>query len=176
MPIYYDPKDYHLTDTLISLYPKIQKEFVRWWKITKHIPNLNYITQSEKLKTQGTWNNTVLMGKNKITWYHQFCCPTTFSLIKTVPVYENILFSIYQPGTEIKPHRGWGDHYARIQLGLLSNDQSRLVLEDTSLPQNEGEVIIFDDSQLHWSYNHGSTTRAVLLFDILKEDLAKYKK
>jgi len=171
----YNPNDYYLTEILTELYPTIHKEYFRWHRFIKTVRYRDFLWKND-LEKSGNWSMVPLMKWHKPVWYQRFFFPKTYDLIKKIPIYENLMFSIYQPGTEVHPHNGWGDHYVRIHLGLQCNNQCDLIVNNTVYPERNNEVIMFDDSQLHYSYNRGSSERIILLFDILKEDLKKYKK
>jgi hypothetical protein len=178
----YDPAQYYITDMLLQAYPKIRKEYQRWhWLFKKFRYSETKKLRGEsgtasQLENHGAWELLPIMVKNQGLWKTKLFFPTTYALIDQVPVYDNMAFSIYHPGTEIDVHRGWSDNHIRFQLGIDCNDNSCLVVNDIHIPQRNGEVIVFNDYQLHWGYNRGDTTRVVLLFDVLKEDLEKSRK
>jgi aspartyl/asparaginyl beta-hydroxylase (cupin superfamily) len=170
----YNPKDYYLTDYLEALYPKIRREYMTWNRFCKKIRYRSF--HAIDLEKTGSWSGLQLMQRFESIWHRKWLFPTTFDLIYRLPVCENLSFSIFKPGTEIIPHQGWSNHFVRFHLGIDCNDQSCLVLENQTLPEQNGKVIMFDDSQTHYAYNHGTTDRVVLLFDMLKSDVEKYRK
>lgn len=171
----YNPDEYTITKTLEELYPKIKKEYQRWHWLLKKTRYRNWVWKTVDLEKQGNWSIIPLMKHSEKLWWRRIFFPTTYSLIKKIPIYENLMFSIYTPGTEIDPHKGWGDHFVRFHLGIDCNDKCELVLEDEIVVEENGKVIMFDDFQTHYSYNRGDTTRIILLFDVLKPELEKYK-
>lgn len=173
---YYDPKDFYVTDQLISSYPKIRKEYMRWHKFTKRVRYKNWLWENIDLEKQGCWEIIPLMRHHEPIRHLRFFFPTTFDLIYRLPIYENLMFSIFSPGTEVHPHIGWSSHFVRIHLGIDCNDECELVLEQQTLKEENGKVIMFDDFQRHYAYNRGTTSRVVLIFDMLISDLEKYRK
>jgi beta-hydroxylase len=172
----YNPDDYTITDTLRDLYPVIKKEYTRWSWLLKKTRYRNWVWKTIDLEKQGVWSIIPLMKHSERVWWKKLFFPKTYQLINSMPIYENLMFSIYEPGTEIYPHNGWGDHFVRFHLGIECNSQCELVLEDGTYVEENGKVLMFDDSQRHYSYNRGDTTRVILLFDVIKPELEKYRK
>jgi beta-hydroxylase len=77
-------------------------------------------------------------------------------------------FSILRPECELKPHTGDVNTVLRAHLCLYTNDNCALVINDEPKTWTVGEFLVFDDTNLHYSYNRGTTDRVVLLFDFYK--------
>jgi aspartyl/asparaginyl beta-hydroxylase (cupin superfamily) len=179
----YNPNDFTITDLLKQSFSDIRKEYFRWqwlykkfrYKDSARLRGLKRDATTE-LENTGSWELLPLMARNKPRRHTQLFFPTAYSLIQRIPVFDAMAFSIYEPGTEIAEHRGWSDNHIRFQLGIDCNDESYLVVNGVPIQQQTGEVIVFNDYQLHWGYNRGTSRRVVLLFDVLKEDLERSRK
>ena len=77
-------------------------------------------------------------------------------------------FSILRPGCEIKPHVNDITKVLRCHLCLYTNDKAALVVNEEVKPWTVGDLLVFDDTNLHSSYNRGETDRVVVLFDFYK--------
>ena len=168
----YNHDNYHITDILKDAYPAIKREYMLWNKFCNK-PEYRGTASGPGQVLSGTWNTLNVVSRNKISVWRQWFFPNTCKLIKQIPVYENMRFSILGPGTELVAHTGWGDHFALAHLGIDCNEDSCLVVGDQEVREKNGEVIIFDDHCPHWAYNRGNAERIVLIFDILKTDLNK---
>lgn len=115
----------------------------------------------------GKWDVIGLryMGDNLPT---QALAPITTKLCDDIPGALTFGFSIMQPGCLIFPHRGYTKDVLRIHLGLHVNRDSGIHVGDEKAIWKEGELLMFDDTQVHSAWNRGSTERVILLMDIYK--------
>ena len=99
-------------------------------------------------------------------------CPQTWRILQTIPGMKTAMFSVFEPGKHLKPHRGPYNGVLRLHLGLLVPDtRPRTVairVDDRVCHWQEGKVLIFDDSFEHEAWNHSDGTRVVLFVDFVK--------
>lgn len=119
---------------------------------------------------------------SKTVWVPPTCeqCPRTVEVLKSIPGIRTALFSKLGPNTTLTAHRGWADlsnDILRCHLPLvvptLPNGEKccAMVVGGETLYHEEGEVFVFDDSKLHYAYNHHhEQTRIVLIVDIYRPD------
>lgn len=119
---------------------------------------------------------------SKTTWVPPTCamCPRTVEILQGIPGIRTALFSKLGPGTTLTAHRGWADlsnHILRCHLGLIvptfdSGEPScSMVVGGQKAAHGEREVLVFDDSKLHFAYNrHDEQTRVVLIVDLYRPD------
>lgn len=96
-------------------------------------------------------------------------CPFTSSLIEEhVPRHGAAGFSVLEPGTYIKPHRGVQGDFLRCHLGL-ETPAGDCALSVDGVPRSwtAGETLIFDDRQEHSAWNYTTLRRVVLLLDFV---------
>jgi beta-hydroxylase len=98
----------------------------------------------------------------------QALAPITTKLCNDIPGVWTFGFSIMQPGCLISPHRGYTKDVLRIHLGLHVNSESAIRVGDEEASWNEGELLMFDDTQVHSAWNRGLSERVILLIDIYK--------
>ena len=168
MKYFHDASRFPFTQTLKEYYPQIKEEFDRWPKWFKRSMHQKYLID------QGSWKIIPLMNREKpisiINWFF----PVTASLIKKLPVYENLTFSTFGPNTRLTPHNGHTDGIVRVHLGIHTNTQARLYVGEESCSITDGEVLVFEDGAEHYAENLADYDRTVLLFDMKKSDLKDY--
>jgi aspartyl/asparaginyl beta-hydroxylase (cupin superfamily) len=98
--------------------------------------------------------------------FSEDACPITHSCIKEVPNIIQAGFSIMEPGCEIYPHVGPADVY-RSHLGLVCNNQSKIIVEGEEYTWQEGKVMAFNDLKHHHASNFSESNRVVLIMDFI---------
>ncbi|KAJ0411334.1 hypothetical protein ATCC90586_005743 [Pythium insidiosum] len=118
----------------------------------------------------------------KTTWVNatSAMCPRTVAILQSIPNLRTALFSKLGPNTTLSAHRGWADlsnHILRCHLGLivptLENGKPccSMVVGGEVVDHAERELMVFDDSKLHYAYNnHPEQTRLVLIVDLYRPD------
>lgn len=119
---------------------------------------------------------------SKTAWVPPTCalCPRTVEILKRIPGIRTALFSKLGPGTTLTPHRGWADlsnHILRCHLGLVvptfedGQPCCSMVVGGERGAHRERELLVFDDSKLHFAYNkHADATRVILIVDLYRPD------
>jgi aspartyl/asparaginyl beta-hydroxylase (cupin superfamily) len=119
-------------------------------------------------------------------WQRTHCqtCPETYRLLQQIPQLVTAQYSLMEPHTHIKPHKGYTRMVLRGHLGLIvpCPDQVALRVGDQTRSWQEGKIMIFDDSYEHEAWNKSDKQRAVLMFDIANsawgytaEQICRYK-
>lgn len=170
MKYFHDITKFEWVKILEEAYPDIKKEWGRWPKWLQ-APRTMFHYGRKLEANKEKWHVVPLMKRTKPLWFMRIFFPKTYALIKQIPVFENLSFSVFYPGTETVKHNGWSRDIVRVHLGIDMNNQSALHCENESVSLKNGEVLIFEDGEEHWAYNHGNRERTVLLFDVLKKDI-----
>lgn len=88
------------------------------------------------------------------------------------PLVFNAGFSVLKPGTEIKPHMGYTGDVLRLHVGLCVPDTNPeacgIQVGDEKKGWVEGEILLFDDTQVHAAWNRSNYVRIVLILDLLR--------
>ena len=169
-PNFHNPADFDWVQILKDSYPAIKKEWNRFPKFFR-TPRKYYHHGKTLEKDNSKWEVVVLMIGDKPRWVMRLFFPVTYSLIQKLPIFENLAFSIFYPGSETVKHTGWSDKIVRVHLGIDMNDKAGLNCSGEEKKLKNGEVLIFEDCQEHFAYNHGDKERTVLVFDVLKSDI-----
>jgi ornithine lipid ester-linked acyl 2-hydroxylase len=98
-------------------------------------------------------------------------CPQTWRIVRKIPGLKTAMFSIFEPGKRLPPHRGPYNGVLRLHLGLLvpkprANQGIRIGSEVRHW--QEGTVLIFDDAYEHEAWNETVDPRVVLFVDFAK--------
>lgn len=98
-------------------------------------------------------------------------CPETWRILQKIPGLKSAMFSIFEPGKHLPPHRGPYNGVLRFHLGLMVPDEPDKVgirIDDQLCHWKEGEALIFDDAYEHEAWNHSDQVRVVLFVDFEK--------
>jgi ornithine lipid ester-linked acyl 2-hydroxylase len=138
----------------------------------EELPGFHEISSEVRsVSTDRGWRSFILAGYGvKSEAIH--ACPRTWRLAQTIPGMKTAMFSIFEPGKHLKPHRGPYNGVLRLHLGLIVPDtppQTVAIRVDNEICQwEEGKVLIFDDSYEHEAWNHSEQTRVVLFVDFVR--------
>jgi aspartyl/asparaginyl beta-hydroxylase (cupin superfamily) len=170
MPYFYDPAQFEWSQKVIERYADIQREWDRCPQFLRRPRNKLYVGHPLE-GNENKWSLVPLMIKGRRHIFNSWLFPKTWELTKILPIKDNITFSIFYPGLETVKHRGWSKDIVRCQLAIDTNDQSSLHCGTDSRSLKNGEMLIFEDGEEHWAYNHGDQERTVLIFDLFKQDI-----
>ena len=98
-------------------------------------------------------------------------CPETWRILQKIPGLKSAMFSIFEPGKHLPPHRGPYNGVLRFHLGLIVPDEPDKIairVEDRLCHWQEGRALIFDDAYEHEAWNHSDKVRVVLFVDFEK--------
>ena len=98
-------------------------------------------------------------------------CRETWRILRKIPGLKTAMFSVFEPGTRLPPHRGPYNGVLRLHLGLLVPEPraSQGIRIGPELRRwREGSALIFDDAYEHEAWNESSQPRVVLLVDFVK--------
>jgi beta-hydroxylase len=95
-------------------------------------------------------------------------CPKTTEIVRSIPNVYIAGFSILKAGCVISPHKGYTDSVWRSHLGLICPDNCWIKVGGVTHEWKEGEVAVFDDTNVHEASNESDRDRVVLIVDIEK--------
>lgn len=103
---------------------------------------------------------------------HLAACPRTADVLRRIPHNGfHVCFSAIEPGGTLLPHTGPTNASLTAHLGLTGCAGSRLWVADTSVDYRDDEVLVFDDSFVHWVEHAGSSTRYTLMITFWHPEL-----
>lgn len=95
-------------------------------------------------------------------------CPTARACLQSIPHLFLAGFSVLEPNCHIKPHVGYSKEVLRSHLGLICPQGAWIEVAGQRHEWQEGEVVVFDDTQLHSASNKAASPRVVLIADFFR--------
>lgn len=136
------------------------------------LPNVQDITVDARAITKDAgWKIFLLVAYGIKSVPNIELCPETWRIVQGIPGLKTAMFSIFEPGKRLPPHRGPYNGVLRLHLGLLvPRHGGNLGIRIGSETRNweEGRVLIFDDAYEHEAWNETGEPRVVLFVDFEK--------
>jgi len=108
---------------------------------------------------------------------HLAACPRTAALLSQIPHNGfHVCFSAIEPGGTLDPHTGPTNASLTAHLGLADCDGARLWVADRHADYRDDEVLVFDDSFVHWVEHRGPRTRYTLMITFWHPDLSRLER
>jgi beta-hydroxylase len=122
------------------------------------------------VETEPEWTRLYLTWYNKVDPLGEKLCPKSSAIIKSLPNVKMAMFSVLKPGAKILPHTGPYRGCIRLHMGLITpnSDECFITLGGQTYSWRDGEVILLDDSYLHYVENNTDKYRVILLCDIIR--------
>jgi aspartyl/asparaginyl beta-hydroxylase (cupin superfamily) len=117
------------------------------------------------------WKSFMLCGYGFHSKNNIKLCPQTWRICQKIPGLITVMFSIFEPGKHLPPHRGPYNGVLRLHVGLIvpePRDQLGIRVENDLYRWKEGEAVVFDDAYEHEAWNYTDKTRVVLFVDFRK--------
>jgi beta-hydroxylase len=149
----------------------IKREFLSYYE-TNNIPSAGEISKEQlRIEDQNKWKTLVLKVFDYYNEANCLSCPLTHEIISYQK--NNIvsaLFSVMEPGTHIKPHRGVFNGVLRYHLGIIvpNSEDVFINIDNRKTFWQEGKSFIFDDTLLHEAINNSAERRVVLIIDYIR--------
>jgi ornithine lipid ester-linked acyl 2-hydroxylase len=117
------------------------------------------------------WKSFMFSGMGVESHRNIGLCPETWRILKNTPGLSTAMFSIFEPGKYISPHRGIYNGVLRLHLGLIVPETSENVairVGSQVCHWEEGAALIFDDTYEHEAWNKSDRVRVVLFADFAR--------
>lgn len=117
------------------------------------------------------WKTFMLVGFGVRSERNIAACPETWRIVQKIPGLKTAMFSIFEPGKHLPPHRGPYNGVLRLHLGLIVPEPREAVairIGSQMCHWEEGKALIFDDAYNHEAWNHTPHVRVVLFVDFVK--------
>ena len=117
------------------------------------------------------WKTFLLAGYGISSRRNIAACPETWRILRSVPGLKTAMFSIFEPGQHLPPHRGPYNGVLRLHLGLMVPEPQHAAairIGGQVCHWQEGHVLIFDDAYEHEAWNRTNGVRVVLFVDFVK--------
>ncbi|WP_338148130.1 ornithine lipid ester-linked acyl 2-hydroxylase OlsC [Neoroseomonas eburnea] len=156
-------KDWHLIRA--ELDPLLQRQ--------QDLPSFHELSGDVKtISADSAWKTFFLTGYGLSSERNIRQCPETWRIVQRIPGLKTAMFSIFEPGKHLPPHRGPYNGVLRLHLGLIvpdaAADKLAIRVDRQICRWQEGKALIFDDAFEHEAWNHTDRTRVVLFVDFVK--------
>ena len=148
----------------------IKQEFVDFYNHNT-IPSAGEVSAEQlRIENEHKWKTLVL----KVFGYYNKdnCdkCPVTYNTLKDYDNIVSALFSVMEPGTHIKPHRGVFNGVVRYHLGIIipKSDKVFINIDNQKRFWKENKSFVFDDTLLHEAINNSQEKRVIMIIDFLR--------
>jgi beta-hydroxylase len=153
-----------------------------WWTVREELDRVllrkNELPKVQDLAIDATaitrdagWKIFVLVAYGIRSAPNIALCPQTWRIVRKIPGLKTAMFSIFEPGKRLPPHRGPYNGVLRLHLGLRVPEpraaQGIRIGSETRHWQ-EGSALIFDDAYEHEAWNQSGHPRVVLFVDFAK--------
>jgi ornithine lipid ester-linked acyl 2-hydroxylase len=171
-PFVYDNSSFPWVDELEREWRTIRGERDSVLPRRNEITNVQgIIAGAASITRDASWKIFVLVAQGVRSPPNIALCPQTWRLVRKIPGLRTAMFSIFEPGKRLPPHRGSYNGVLRLHLGLLVPEPPTSLgirIGSELRHWREGAVLIFDDSQEHEAWNETNRPRVVLFVDFLK--------
>jgi len=161
----HDPADFAWTKILKQAHRDIVEELVQ---VTDRFGRAAYDSKVHNKP----WNTYYFNLRSHAFSEHLNQCPRTAEALAQLPTNRfHVCYSAIQPGGHLAPHTGPTNTSLTAHLGLANCDGARLFVADTAAEYRDGEVLVFDDSYVHWVEHTGSEIRYTLMVTVWHPEL-----
>jgi beta-hydroxylase len=171
-PPVYDNATFPWAAEIEKEWPLIRAELERVLVRQSELPSFQDISTDVKTISQDTgWKTFFLCGYGLKSDKNIAQCPETWRIVQKIPGLKTAMFSIFEPGKHLPPHRGPYNGVLRLHVGLIvpePRDKLAIRVEKQICHWEEGKALIFDDAFNHEAWNHTDKTRVVLFVDFVK--------
>jgi ornithine lipid ester-linked acyl 2-hydroxylase len=171
-PCFYDNDLFPWVAAIESNWTTIRSELDRVLVRRGELPNVQDITVDARAITKDAgWKTFLLVAYGIRSEPNIALCPQTWRIVQQIPGLKTAMFSVFEPGKRLPPHRGPYNGVLRLHLGLLvpeHGDNLGIRIGAERRSWSEGKVLIFDDAYEHDAWNETTKPRVVLFVDFEK--------
>ncbi len=162
----HDPADFAWTKVLRQAHAEIRAEMLA----VRERFDLAAFGYGDPLKP---WTTYYFYVQGRPIEDHLKECPRTAAALAEVPTNgAHVCFSAIQPGSGLDPHVGPTNTSLTAHLGLANCEGAKLFVTGEALDYRDGEMIVFDDTFIHWVEHKGTETRFTLMVTFFHPDLS----
>jgi beta-hydroxylase len=171
-PLVYDAAAFPWVAAIEQECPAIRAELDRVMQRRAALPPVQEITSDAAgITLDAGWKVFILMAYGIRSRPSIALCPQTWRIVRRIPGLRTAMFSVFEPGKRLPPHRGPYNGVLRLHLGLIVPEASQRVairVGDQVRHWAEGRALIFDDAYEHEAWNTSDRLRVVLFVDFEK--------
>lgn len=136
------------------------------------VPPLAEISPDHRgLASTSKWKSFFFTGYGYKAPANRALCPRTAALVDQVPNLVVAFFSVFEPGTHVREHRGVTKAMLNVHLGLIvpqGPERCEIRVEDEVRGWKPGEYMIFDETFRHEVWNETREPRVILFLQVMR--------
>ena len=136
------------------------------------VPPLGEISPDHRaLAPTSKWKSFFFTGYGYKAPANRALCPRTAALVDQVPNLVVAFFSVFEPGTHVREHRGVTKAMLNVHLGLIvpqGPERCEIRVEDEVRSWKPGEYMIFDETFHHEVWNETIEPRVILFLQVMR--------
>ncbi len=171
-PTVYDNAAFPWVQAVEREWRTIRRELDRVLARNTALPNVQDITlDAASITRDAGWKVFLLMAYGIRSRPSIELCPETWRIVRQIPGLKTAMFSVFEPGKRLPPHRGPYNGVLRLHLGLLvpeASDRVAIRIGSETRHWEEGRALVFDDAYEHEAWNETDRPRIVLFVDFEK--------
>jgi len=175
---YYPEEDFDWIPMLESNFDTIKEEMLAY--VNKKEKMSSYFVEGIAKGPRGanSWNAISFFFWGLKFHKNSKQCPKSVEIFKKIPNLVSMSISVFDPQTELAPHRGDSNTFYRAHLplsipGKLPECGFKVGYEERSW--EEGKVFVFNDAARHLAWNRTDTRRLIVMFDFIKPEFSYMK-
>lgn len=140
------------------------------WQVCDMFSRSQYQSDSRGEKH---WSTYLFYSRCRPQQQHLEACPRTREALAQIP-HNSLLvaFSALEPGGALTPHTGPTNASLTAHLGLVNCEKTRLWAGGQTAQYRDDQVLVFDDSFVHWVHNDGTERRYSLMITFWHPELS----
>lgn len=170
--VVYDNAQFPWVSEVEKQWPAIRADLDRVLVRKQELANIQDITPDARSLTRDDgWKTLIFLAYGVTSWPNIAMCPDTWRALKKIPGLKGAMFSIFEPGKRVPPHRGAYNGILRLHLGLkvpVPREAMGIRVANQMLTWDEGKAMVFDDAYEHEAWNETAESRVVLFVDFVK--------
>jgi beta-hydroxylase len=167
-----DPRDVPGLEILRQNWEVIRDEALAVMAGNVEIPPLGRISPDHRrIAPDQAWKSFFFYAYGYTSLENRSRCPRTAAVIDKVPDVVVAFYSIFDTQTRIPPHHGVTKAMLNVHLGLsvpLDKDACAIRVEGSVRHWEEGELLVFDETNRHEAWNEAIQPRIVLFLQVMR--------
>ncbi|MCW1430253.1 aspartyl/asparaginyl beta-hydroxylase domain-containing protein [Novosphingobium sp. JCM 18896] len=170
---FFEPSDIPGIRALSENWEAIRDEAAAVLADRARVPALGKVSPDHRgIAPTSSWKSFFFTGYGYQAKANRARCPKTAALLDSIPDLVVGFYSIFEPGTHVKAHKGVTSGLINIHLPLSvpARDLGRceLRVEQDYRSWTPGHLLVFDETYEHEAWNQTSEPRLVLLIQVLR--------
>lgn len=117
---------------------------------------------------EGSWRMGLMIAGCRPVAPLSTVFPETTQVLRRIPGIHSATWSVMGAGARLPAHTGPNAGGLRLLVGVSCGAGAMLRIGPHEIPLRDGDLVLFDDTEVHASENRGDAPRAVILCDLIR--------